>query len=57
MQATKQDAQIINGIEYPYVTSNGNPARILCEDRVNENYPVVILELERGARGYPLSNH
>lgn len=46
MQATKQDVQIINGIGYPYVTKNGNPARIICENAVRKKLPCFILELD-----------
>jgi hypothetical protein len=46
---TKQDVQVINGIEYPYVTSNGLPARIICQDRIaGDSSRVVYLVLDFG---------
>ncbi len=37
----KQDAQVIDGIEYPYVTVDGYPARIVCSNRKHDHYPVI----------------
>ena len=35
----------INGITYTHRTRDGQPARIICTDKVSKNYPVVALVL------------
>jgi hypothetical protein len=44
-----KDDQIIDGIEYPYVTVDGNyPVRILCNNLKTENYLVLLAKLKDG---------
>jgi hypothetical protein len=44
-----KDVQIIDGIEYPYLTvEEGYPVRILCNNLKDEDYPIIFAELKDG---------